>query len=127
MKKLLVAMMIVLSSQFAVAATELTEANLVSELVAASKANKTVVIKFYATWCGHCANYAPVFAAVEKEYLNKDVAFFQIDVDKQPRISAKIQGLPTTIIAKGKVGGAAPGELTAEQLKSLIEKVSASK
>lgn len=126
MKKFILAALMVLSSQLAFAATELTEANFRQEVEAASKDGGTVVIKFYATWCGACKQYAPAFDQAEKDLAGK-ATFFQIDVDKSPRLSASVQAIPTTLIGKGRNGVALRGALPVEKLKEAIARIQSAK
>lgn len=55
------------------------------------------VVDFYATWCGPCKMFSPVFEDVEKEH---DFNFIKIDVDKYPEIARKygVMSIPTVIL-----------------------------
>ncbi|PWN23803.1 hypothetical protein BCV69DRAFT_265077 [Microstroma glucosiphilum] len=45
--------------------------------------DKDVLVEFYAPWCGHCKNLAPVYNAVAKVYENDDtVVIAQMDADE---------------------------------------------
>lgn len=57
------------------------------------------VVDFYATWCGPCKMFSPVFEDVEKEH---DFNFIKIDVDKYPEIARKygVMSIPTVILFK---------------------------
>lgn len=66
---------------------------------------QVVVVDFYATWCGPCKMLAPVLEGVSKGYQGK-VAFYKVDVDKNPSLSEqfKISSVPSIKIFKnGKV------------------------
>lgn len=126
MKKFILAALVLLSSQFAFAVTEITEANFKAEVEDRAKAGETVVIKFYATWCGACKAYAPEFEKAEKDLAGK-AKFFQIDVDKNPKISGPIQAIPTTLVISNKRGIAIRGGLPAAKLEEVIAKVQSAK
>lgn len=61
--------------------------------------NRPVVIDFYATWCGPCHTYKPIFDKIAEEYANK-ATFIRVDVDKCRDLAEKynITSIPTTII-----------------------------
>ena len=58
-----------------------------------------ILVDFYATWCGPCKMFGPVFEEVEKE---QDFNFVKIDVDKYPEIARKygVMSIPTVILFK---------------------------
>ena len=60
--------------------------------------NKAVV-DFYATWCGPCKMFGPVFEEVSNEI---DMNFVKIDVDKTPDIAREygVMTIPTIILFK---------------------------
>ncbi|KAH6574702.1 hypothetical protein BASA50_006435 [Batrachochytrium salamandrivorans] len=84
--------------------------------------NPTVVVDFFATWCGPCKVISPKF----HEFSNKfeSVVFVEVDVDAVPEVAetAGIRAMPTFQLYKnGKLAdeivGADPNKLL-----SLIEK-----
>jgi len=83
----------------------------------------TKVIKFYATWCGPCKAYAPVFNKVAEE-LGNDVEFVDIDVDQDTSGLAaeyKVMSIPTTVVIKeGNNVSRKTGGMSENELKSLI-------
>lgn len=64
------------------------------------QSKKTCVVDFWATWCGPCKMFEPIFDSVAKE--NNDLNFFKINVDNNKDICKKyaVMSIPTTIIFK---------------------------
>jgi len=61
---------------------------------------KTVVIDFWAEWCGPCRTISPVFAALSND--TSGVEFYKVDVDTQSEISQEvgIRAMPTFAVFK---------------------------
>ncbi len=57
--------------------------------------SRVMVIDCYATWCGPCQYYGPIFEEVSN--LGLDADFFRLDVDKYPDCF-NISSIPTTVI-----------------------------
>jgi thioredoxin 1 len=64
------------------------------------KSEQTVLVDFWATWCGPCRMLAPVIEEISEE--NKDIKVCKIDVDEEPELAAHfgIQSIPTLIVFK---------------------------
>lgn len=64
---------------------------------------KTVIVDFYATWCGPCKSYTPKFARIEREMRRSvpdgDFVFLSVDIDRQHALSkdAGVMSVPTTV------------------------------
>jgi thioredoxin 1 len=85
--------------------------------------NGTVVIKFFAEWCGPCRLYAPVFERMESR--RPDLNFFELDIDKAPEIrdNFDVKSVPTTIILRdGHMVVNESGAKSTRQLDELVER-----
>jgi thioredoxin 1 len=82
------------------------------------KSSKTVVVDFWATWCGPCRMVAPVLDEIAGENKEK-LTFAKLDVDANPSVavSYQIKSIPTLIVfqdgkpVKHIVGAKARAEL----------------
>ncbi len=104
-------------------AVEITDGNF-EEVV--MKADKPVVIDFWAEWCGPCRMITPIIAEMSTEYEGKAI-IGKVDVDSNPGISAKfgIRNIPTVLFIKGgeikdKQVGAVPKSKLVEKLNALL-------
>ncbi|MBX9993071.1 thioredoxin [Phreatobacter oligotrophus] len=80
----------------AVAAT--TDANFDTDVI---KADKPVVVDFWAPWCGPCRMIAPALDAISAEMGDK-VKIVKVNVDENPKIASNygIMSIPTLMIFK---------------------------
>ena len=79
--------------------------------------SKTVLVDFYADWCGPCKMLAPIIDQIASEGGNYDV--YKLNVDEAPEIAAKygVMSIPTLIVFKG---GEVAGKTIGVQSKQTI-------
>ena len=87
------------------------------------KAEKTVLLDFWATWCGPCRMVAPIVEQIAEEF--HDVLVGKIDVDTEMELAAsfRIVSIPTLIVMKdGKVANTAVGYRPKADILKLLGK-----
>ena len=88
------------------------------------KAGKgSVIIDFYADWCGPCRKLGPIFEELSHEM--NGVKFFKVNVEDAPDLAAEfnVQAIPTLLFFKdGDLVDRLMGGLAKDELRSLIEK-----
>ena len=84
------------------------------------KADKPVLVDYWAEWCGPCKMIAPILDEVSKSYDGR-LQIAKMNVDENSAVPAKygIRGIPTLMLFKGgelaatKVGALSKAQLTA--------------
>ena len=86
------------------------------------KNEKTVLIDFYADWCGPCKMVAPIVEEIAEEY--PDVVVGKINVDDEMELAVKfgIQSIPALFVLKdGEVKDSAIGYKPKEVLLEMLK------
>ena len=68
------------------------------------QSEKTVLLDFFATWCGPCKMLAPILDEIAEE--REDIKVCKVDVDQEPELAAQYQvvSIPTLfVIENGEV------------------------
>ena len=84
--------------------------------------NNLVFVDFWATWCGPCKAFGPVYEKASE--VNPDIVFTKVDVDENQELAsaADIKAVPTLMVAKqGQIIFKQAGALRASDLDDLIE------
>lgn len=87
-------------------------------------ADKTVIIDFWAPWCGPCRSFAPTFEAAAAKHA--DVVFAKINTEEQQQLAGElnIRSIPTLMVFREQVLlFNQAGALSAGQLETLLQQV----
>ena len=85
----------------------ITKENFENEVL---KSQKTVLLDFWASWCGPCKMVSPIVDEIAEEI--EDITVGKVNVDEQPELAAAfgIQSIPTLVVVKdGKIVNQAVG------------------
>ena len=104
------------------ATIELTEENL-NGLV---ESGGTLIIDFWAEWCGPCKSFGPIFEAASERH--PDVVFAKCDTEAQQKVAGmfQVRSIPMIVVFREGIGifqqaGALPGNALDELLTKVGE------
>lgn len=89
---------------------------------AVMKSNKTVLLDFWATWCGPCRMLSPAVDEIAEE--NPDIFVGKINVDEENAIASAfgITSIPTLVVIKnGKITAQSVGLRPKDDILKLLD------
>lgn len=88
--------------------------------------NDIVLLDFWASWCGPCKQFAPVFESMSESH--PDIVFAKVNTEEQQELAGhfQIRSIPTLMVFREQIiVFSQPGSLPPAALADILEKVAA--
>ena len=101
------------------AALKITKENFQTEVM---EAKETVLLDFWASWCGPCKMIGPIIDQIADERTDIKVGKVNVDEEQELAVQFKVMSIPTLIIIKdGKVVNQSLGAKPKAAILSMLD------
>lgn len=86
--------------------------------------NDIVLVDFWASWCGPCKQFAPVYESISEQY--PDMVFGKVNTEEERELAGhfQIRSIPTLMVFREQIiVFSQPGALPPAALTSLLDQV----
>ncbi len=86
------------------------------------ESGKTVLLDFWASWCGPCRMVSPIVDEISVE--RPDIAVGKINVDEQPELAGKfgVASIPTLVVLReGRIVRQSVGAMPKARILALLD------
>ncbi len=87
-----------------------------------ANSEKTVLLDFWAAWCGPCRMLSPIIDEIAEE--REDIKVGKVNVDEQPELASQFQvmSIPSVFVLKnGKIKAQSLGVKPKAQILSMLD------